>query len=1112
MGWIGQPEAVLGNPAFYFTYAVIQAGILLVLIRYLDRYNRQPLGLLALVAAWGATGAAAISVVGNEFVKEMLSGDVREVFGDAIAAPLVEETAKGVALVLAVGPVRWLVNRAGISLFEGVGAGIAYGAAVGLGFGFTEDVYFLVDSARTQGIDAGFDTFLYRRDFFGPAILHHAVFTAAFGAGLGLATSTTRRALKFALPAAGFALAVLMHAVNNGLVELVVVLEYGVGPAADWVRDPAGLPAIEDTASSVKRLMRVIDFYYLAMFFGAIAWWTVRQRRVIREELEEEVDLGLIKRSDHTLMFDGAKRRAADWRLLRAGQLEQLRHEHRLRNAQAQLGLLKSRTRRVGGNWSRVNRARREIATLSTYDVAPQKLPVPSSPLIGRERQLDEIPVVLFDPDVRVVTLTGPGGTGKTRLSIELASRMGDLFSGGVYFVELAAVSDAALVPAAIADVLEVQAAPGESVVEALGDHLRDKHLLLVLDNFEQITDAAPVVAELLAMASRLKVLVTSRNPLRIGGEHEVPIPPLDLPDPKTDAALASLAANAAVALFVARAQAVDPEFTLTAENASAVAEICIGLDGLPLAIELAAARTNILTPDAMLDRLGKRLQILTGGARDLPTRHQTLRSTIDWSYDMLTPGEQELFARLGVFVDGATLDAVEAVCLDAGADEDDEEEQDEEQEEERSDAALDGLGSLLDKSLVRRQDAASGEPRFAMLQTIREYAVERLRADGGLRESRERHARYFAELAEAAEPQLVSADQTMWIERLDDELGNLRAVLQWSQESGRLEVGLRVVGALPRYWSVRGLTDPPRWLTPALERDADVSASVRAKALYAHGYAALDHGDFARAEESFEASATIYRELDEPRGTAACLAQLAFLLLTRGASERAVELAQESAKLARRVDDKHIESVALSTLAEDATRSGDYERATEMYEQSLELRRELGDRRNIANALLNVGRTELLRGDVKHAREMLEQGLAVGREVGDTWSIAVGLGSLGRLALHEGRHGEAVGLLREALELTVERGGKRLAAECLAALAEAASGAAPARAARLFGTAEALRRASGVSLSPIELAGMQESLDGVRKALGEEEFRAQFDAGLALPLEDAVTYALSES
>ncbi|MEA2219997.1 MAG: hypothetical protein QOJ35_2623 [Solirubrobacteraceae bacterium] len=1101
MSFVAPPEAFLGNPAFYFTYAVIQAGVLLVLIRYLDRYNRQPLGLLALVAAWGATGAAAISVLGNEFVKQMLSGDVRTVFGDAIAAPLVEETAKGVALIAAVGPVRWLVNRAGISLFEGVGAGIAYGAAVGLGFGFTEDVYYLVDTARTAGIEAGFNTFLYRRDFFGPAILHHAVFTAAFGAALGLATSTTRRWLKFALPAAGFALAVVMHAVNNGLVELVVVLKYGVATAAKWVSDPTSLPSVADTASSVQRLLRVIDFYYFAMFFGTIAYWTIRQRRVIRNELEEEVELGLIKRSDYTLMFDGARRRAADWRLLRTGQLEQLRHEHRLRNAQAQLGLLKWRTRRLGGNASRVQRARREIATLSTYDVAPLNLPVPSTPLIGRERQLDEIPEVLFHPDVRVVTLTGPGGTGKTRLSIELASRMADLFSGGVYFVELAAVSDAEHVPQAIADVLEVQTAPGESVVEAVGDHLRDKHLLLVLDNFEQVTDAAPAVAAILGIASRLKVLVTSRNPLRIGGEQDVPIPPLELPDAKADGALDSLAANAAVALFVARAQAVDPAFALSAANASAVAEICIGLDGLPLAIELAAARTNVLTPQAMLDRLGKRLQILTGGARDLPARHQALRSTIDWSYDMLKPDEQALFARLGVFVDGATLDAVEAVCLDA-----------EEEEQERSDEALDGLGSLLDKSLVRRHDAGSGEPRFAMLQTIREYAVERLRADGDLAPSRERHASYFASLAEGAEPHLVSGDQALWIERLDDELGNLRAALEWSQESGELEVGLRVVGALPRYWSVRGLADPPRWLTPALERDADVAAPVRAKALYAQGYAALDHGDFAAAEESFEASLTMYRELDEPRGTAACLAQLGFLVMSRGDHERAVELSEESAKLARRVNDPQIESVALSTLAGDATRSGDYERARDMYEQSLVLRRELRDRRNIANALLNLGRTELLRGEHERARELLEQGLAVGREVGDTWSISVGLGSLGRLALREGRRPQAIELLGEALQMAVERGGMRLAAECLAALGEAASHDAPARSARLLGTAEALRRASGVSLSPVELAASRESLDGVRQALGEDEFRTQFEAGIDLPIEDAVTYALAGS
>jgi len=1097
MDWITPIEAVLGNPAFYFTYAVIQAGVLLVLIRYLDVYNRQPIGLVALVAVWGATGAAAISVGGNEFVKGLLSGDVREVFGDAIAAPLVEEAAKGIALLAAVGPVRWLARRAGLSLFEGVGAGIVYGAAVGLGFGFTEDVYFLVDRARTEGIEAGFDTFLYRRDFFGPAILHHAVFTAAFGAGLGLATSTTRRWRTVAFPAAGLALAILMHAVNNGLVEFVVVLDHGIEQAAEWVRDPTLSPAAQDTASSVKRLMRVIDFYYLAMFFGVIVLWTRRQRRVIRDELEEEVEIGLIKSPDLKLMFDGARRRAADWRLLRNGQLERLRHERRLRHDLAQLGLLKWRTRRFDLSWSRVQRARREIATLSTYEVAPLKLPVAPSPLIGREREEEEISGVLFAPDVRVVTLTGPGGTGKTRLAIEVASAQRDIFSAGVYFVELASLRDPELVPEAIADVLEVQPGPGEPCVKALGEHLRDKQLLLVLDNFEQVTDAAPAIAELLRAAGRLKVLVTSRQPLRIAGEREVPIPPLELPDPKAAADPDDLAANPAVALFVARARAVDPEFELSDDNAAAVAEICIGLDGLPLAIELAAARTKILTPQAMLERLEKRLHMLTGGVRDLPSRHQTLRSTIDWSYDMLERPEQTLFARLGVFVDGPSVDAVQAVCLDP---------------DEGPDAALDGLGSLLDKSLVQRLDGARGEPRFAMLRTIQEYALERLDADGELAELRERHATYFAELAENAEPHLTDARQAQWMERLDHEVGNLRAALGWSQESGQLEVGLRIVSALWRFWSMRGLTDPPRWLSAQLERGADVAAPVRAKALFAEGYAALDHGDLARAEGCFEASTTIYRELGDPRGVAACLVQLGFLLMSRGERERAVELSEEGLQLARRVKDPRIESVALGTLAEDATRCSDLERARDMYEQSLALRREISDRRNIANALLNLGRIELLRGEDQRAAAMLEEGLTVSREVGDTWSISVGLVSLGRLALRQGRHDQALDLLGQALELAVQRGGKRIAAESLAAMAQAASAAAPARAARLLGSAEALRQASGVALSPVELSATRESLDGVRDALGEDEFRTQWDAGLAARIEDAVTYALSRS
>jgi predicted ATPase/RsiW-degrading membrane proteinase PrsW (M82 family) len=1096
MSWLAVPHAVLGNPAFYFTFAVIQAGVLLVLVRYLDVYGRQPFGLVALVAAWGATGAAAISVVGNEFVKGLLSGDVRVVFGDALSAPLVEEAAKGIALLAAVGPVRWLLRRAGVNLFEGVGAGVVYGAAVGLGFGFTEDLYYLVDQARTAGIDAGFDTFLYRRDFFGPAILHHAVFTAAFGAGLGLATWSTGRVRKILFPAAGFGLAVLMHAVNNGLVELVLVLKYGVGETARWIADPGLLPAAADTAATVRRFMRAIDFYYLAMFFGVIVLWTRRQRRVIRGELEEEVELGLLTSTEHALMFDAAQRTAADWRLVRTGQLERLRHHRRLRRELGQLGLLKWRTRRFGGDVSRVNRARREIATLSTYEVAPVKLPVPPSRLIGRERALEEIAHVLLARDVRVLTLIGPGGTGKTRLAIEVASLQRDLFAGGVYFVQLASLSDPDLVPKAIADVLEVQVAPGESVVAVLADRLRDKQLLLVLDNFEQVTDAAASVAEILRAAGRVKVLATSRAPLRISGEHEFPVAPLELPEPGAAIAPAALAANAAVALFVDRAKAVDPEFELTDANAAAVAEICIGLDGLPLAIELAAARVNVLTPEAMLDRLGTGLQLLSAGARDLPARHQALRTTIDFSYDLLAASEQALFKRLGVFVDGASIDAVAAVCLDGDG----------------SQAALDGLGSLRDKSLLRRQNGATGTPRFTMLATIREYALERLRADGELANMSERHASYFADLAEQAETHLLRDDQADWFEQLDHEVGNLRAVLQWSGETGHDELGLRVVGALPRFWSMRGLTDPPRWLSESFAREPDVSPSVRAKALFAEGYADLDHGDFARAETRFEQSAAGYEALDEPRGVAASLAQLAFLLIRRGETERAVEVAQESVRLARLVDDANVESVALSTLADGAARARDYGGATQLYEQSLALRRELGDRRNIANALLNLGRVALVSGEHERARTLLEQGLAMGREVADSWSISVGLASLGRLALAQGRRAEASDLLGQALELAAERGGKRLAAECLTALADAAGPDAPQRSARLFGAAEALCRSTGGPLSPIESSTTTQTVDGVRARLGDGEFTTEWDAGLALSLEAAIAFALARS
>ena len=735
----------------------------------------------------------------------------------------------------------------------------------------------------------------------------------------------------------------------------------------------------------------------------------------------------------------------------------------------------------------------------SAARLVASNLPAVSTPLVGREREVNAVSELLRRPEVRLVTLIGIGGTGKTRLALELGALLGPEF-GNVLFVDLAPITDPTLVGTAIAEALGVGEARDQPLLETLRARIGDDPMLLLLDNFEQVVDAAPFVADLLAAAPTLNVLATSQAALRVRGEHEYPVPPLSLPDPD-DAD--SMAASAAVALFVDRAQSVRPNFELNEENRAAVAEICVRLDGLPLAIELAAARIKLLTPQAMLTRLERRFDLLTGGAVDLPERQQTLRNAIDWSYDLLGDDEKAMFSRLGVFVGGASLDAVESVC-----------------------GAQDGLGmgdvmdlasSLVDKSLVRLLEGSDGEPRFNMLETIREYALARLEERGELEELQRRHAERFLQLAEAAEPELVRAGQATWLQRLDEENGNIRAALAWSLRTGDVELGLRMAGALVRFWSTRGhMAEGRRWLTDAMERSSDLPAPVLAKAYYAAGYSAIGQGDYVQAKPFFEESLRLAREAGDIRLEAASLQQLGFLVMARGeyvddAEERAGQLADKSLELARAVGDKLTASGALNILADRASARGRNTEAMELFQEGLSLRRELGDKRLVANSLNNLARTELTRGQYERATELLQEALAIARDVRDTWNLSLALVNLGRIQLYEQAPDEAQKLFLEALKLAKDRGDKRIAAECLQGLgAVAAAGEDTARAAQLFSAADAMLESIGATPLPAERKITDTFEVPLRERLGEDAWDTQQAAGRRLTPEDAIALGLS--
>jgi predicted ATPase/DNA-binding CsgD family transcriptional regulator/DNA-binding XRE family transcriptional regulator len=635
---------------------------------------------------------------------------------------------------------------------------------------------------------------------------------------------------------------------------------------------------------------------------------------------------------------------------------------------------------------------------------SPNNLPTERTPFVGRE-DVAEVAGLLSRRETRLLTLTGPAGIGKTRLSLEVAGRMLASFPDGVFFVPLASVSDPALVAPAIAQTLGLKELPNQPITSSLLSFLRGRRMMLVLDNFEQVVAAGPIVAEISAEARHVKILVSSRECLHVQGEREYAVPPLSLPprDARRDAE--ALSQYEAVQLFVQQASLARPGFRLDDDNAPVVAEICRKVDGIPLAIELAAARVKILSPAALLARLDQRLQVLTGGAHDLPTRQQTLRSAIDWSYDGLEEQEKVLFARLGVFAGGATLHAVEQVVGPIGGMQSD---------------FLDCITSLIDKSLVKQREEVDGEIRFYMLETIREYALERLAESGEAEDISLKHAEYYLRLAEEAETHLQGAYRAEWLARLARDLDNLRAVLDWCvSRGGDCEIAARVAGALDEFWHYGGrMREGRKWLVGVLAPGSGVTGRTpgRAKALYAAGkLAALYGSDMPTAATLLEESATIWRESGARRELAYAVSWLGVVRCIMG-DRAGLEYLTEALGTFRELDDKAGMALALETLADAGLALGDDSRGSSLYEESLALYREIGNTMRVAEMLSQIARMAMYNGDYTRARARFEEVLEMERESNDKWRIAHLLRGLGDLAHLEDDFEQAEQLYTEAL------------------------------------------------------------------------------------------------
>jgi len=748
------------------------------------------------------------------------------------------------------------------------------------------------------------------------------------------------------------------------------------------------------------------------------------------------------------------------------GELEQLVAEHPLRERlRAQLMLALYRSGRQADALAVYQRARRTMvdelglepseslkqlerailahdpslsltAPLATVP-SPRQVPTPPTPLLGREHELAALADLVRNDDARLVTLTGIGGIGKTRLALELVRRLAPEFQHGSAVATLATLREPELVARTILDALAIPEV-GQDPEEVLIAELQGSELLLLVDNFEQVLPAAGSIARLLAATPGLKVIVTSRAPLHVAAEHEFPVPPL--------------ADDEAAELFIARAQAANPSFALSERNAGAVAEICTRLEGLPLAIELAAARTKLLPPVALLSRLGNRLQLLTGGKRDAPQHQQTLRMTLDWSYDLLEPDAQRLFARFGVFAGGCTLASAEAVCGGDGS-------------------VLEGLSALVDESLVRQRETDTGEPRFSMLEVVREYALERLSGSGEGDDTRRRHLEHFVSLAEEAELELADRDQIAWFARLEDEHDNLRAALAFALESDDPSSALRLAVGVRRFWQIHGyLVEGRQALESALAATPDVPSELRANALNMLGILAGEQGEFDDARVRFKAALEDAHAVGSTRVISSALVNLGNLAFFGGELDAARDLYKESIEYFASLDDIRGQALAKENVGLMALTADDVPEAVTWLTAALELAREVGDDREIGAASRSLAAAMIELGDSEQAESLLAESLALARELGEPHGIAVCLDTFAGLAATAGE---------------VER------------------------AATLFGASDAARASIGAKRQPDAQILYDRWLARTLAHLDTNTYSTHYEDGRALTLDEACALAL---